>query len=133
MKRGGPLKRSALKPGKPLARGAAIARTTRIKAKGRKAPQRFAAAYHSTAYVEWIHSLGCSVPPCARTDIEAAHVVRPRSRGGKWWEVAPLCTPHHRMQEKRTAAFNAEHGIDLESIASAVALRWRQFAEAAAA
>ena len=93
--------------------------------------RRFQEAYHSKWFVLWVKSLACSVPGCERTDIECAHVGRPRSRGGKWWECAPLCKPHHRAQEKRTPAFNREHNIDLESIAAAVALRWKERTKAA--
>jgi hypothetical protein len=93
--------------------------------------KRFEAQYLSSAYVEWIHSLPCSIPGCTRTDIEAAHVGRPKSRGGRWWEIAPLCGAdfpgHHQEQEKRTPYVNEKYGVDLEAIAHAVAQRWMAY------
>lgn len=119
----------------PLRRSGPPRRRTRLTRRKRLAPvnrerraREFAKAFNDPGFVAWVHSLGCSVPGCWRTDIEAAHVEKPRSRGGVWTGVAPLCARHHDAQEKRTDAFNADHGIDLYLIADAVAQRWMAFA-----
>lgn len=124
MKRTPLIRRAPLRAKTPLKGGAPLERRTKLRKRGRKAGQRFERAFHSVGFVKWVKSLACSVPGCERTDIECAHVGKPRSRGGTWQEVAPLCAPHHRQQEKRTAAFNREHGVEMEWIAAAVALRW---------
>lgn len=124
-----------MKPGKPLKRSGSLKRSGRwgtpqaAKRRRKRQRQRFKAAFHSPGFVRWVKSLACSVPGCQRTDIECAHVDRPRSRGGRWFEVAPLCVPHHREQEKRTDWFNGRYGIDLRLIAAAVAQRWMAFSE----
>jgi hypothetical protein len=105
-----------------------IARKTRMRRRNEeRAARAFEISFHSHGFVDWVHSLACSVPGCRRRNIEAAHVVCPRSRGGTWEDVAPLCRMHHRRQEKRTDAFNLEFGIDLYAIAAAVAQRWKAF------
>jgi hypothetical protein len=113
-------KEKALNGGKTK-RNPAAAKRKRVRKR-----ERFARAYLSEEYVEFVHSLACSAPRCQRTDIEAAHVGKPRSRGGRWDEIAPLCSIHHSEQEKRTPRFNATYGVDLESVAAAVALRWME-------
>ena len=121
------MKKTPLVRRTPLPRATKPMKRTRIKRvnPARKA-RRFEAAYHSPAFIAWVHSLACAVPGCQRTDIHASHVVS-RARGGTWQDVAPLCSAHHRAQEGRTRQFNEEHGIDLEGIAAAVALRWKAF------
>lgn len=99
------------------------------RANARRKRERFRRAFLSPAFVRWVKSLGCTVPGCERDDIEAAHVDRPRSRGGRWYEIAPLCRPHHREQEKRTDWFDRQYGTDLRLAASAVAQRWLAFAK----
>lgn len=128
-----------MKRHKPLRRSGAPVRKVRLQRKKRLAPvnrerraRAFAKSFNDPGFVAWVQSLGCSVPGCRRTDIEAAHVDAPRSRGGDWTGVAPLCAPHHERQEKRTDAFNAEHGVDLYLVAAAVAQRWMAFAGVAA-
>ncbi len=100
-----------------------------------RAKAQFERAFLSEAYVDFVHSLGCSVPGCSRTNIECAHVGKTRKNGGKWYEIAPLCGAdprdgwegHHPIQESiGTEAMNKRHGIDLLLIAAAVALRWRE-------
>lgn len=46
-----------------------------------------------------------------------------------WYEIAPLCRLHHREQEGRTKAFEAKYGLDLEDIASRVAMEWKKGAK----
>jgi hypothetical protein len=91
-----------------------------------RASAKFADAFLSKEYVEFIHSLGCCTPGCRKIDIEAAHVGPTRANGGKWYEIAPLCSAHHREQEGATEKFNAKHGVDLVDIAAATALRWKE-------
>lgn len=103
---------------------------TTARGKARKR-ERFERAFHSVEFVLFVKSLGCCVPGCERTDIQCAHVDRPRSRGGRWFEIAPLCGSedrpgHHREQEKRTKWFNRKYGIRLELIAAATAQRFLQ-------
>jgi hypothetical protein len=90
---------------------------------------KFADAFLSAEYVDFVHSLGCCTPGCRKTDIECAHAGPTRANGGRWFEVVPLCSAHHREQEGRTNAFNEKHGIDLIDIAAATALRWRSRSE----
>lgn len=93
---------------------------------------QFAKAFHSEEYVEFVHSLGCAVPGCNRTNIQCAHVGPTRRNGGMWYEIVPLCGPafnwkgHHAEQEGRTEQFNAEYGIELIDIAAATALRFKE-------
>lgn len=129
MKRTAPLRSDPAKTRAWQDRSRAELKRTPLKKRGRNAHKRFEAAFHSVGFVKWVHSLGCSVPNCQRTDIEAAHVGKPRSRGGRWTEVAPLCAPHHREQEKRTPWFNEKYGIQLEWIAASVAQRWMAWTE----
>ncbi len=95
-----------------------LARVTKNRA---KRVARFERAFLSREYVAWIHSQPCAIPGCRRRDIQCAHVGRPRSRGGRWYEIAPLCAVHHAEQEKRTSAVNAKYRIDLEAIAARLA------------
>lgn len=92
--------------------------------------ERFARQFHSDAFVEWVHSLGCVVPGCRRTDIDAAHVEK-RSRGQRvtWRCVVPLCSDHHRAQEGRSEDFGRDHGIDLYDLANVTAQRWMAYAQ----
>lgn len=115
-----PLARSAT----PLVRRTRLAPVTRDTAKRQR---RFERAFLSSAYVAWIHAQPCAVPGCTRSDIECAHVGRPRSRGGCWYEIAPLCSLHHREQEKRTAWSDAKYGTDLEGRAAGLAQEWMAF------
>ena len=114
MKRSGPLRR-----GKWSGKAATARRQARSRAKFRR-------QFHSDAFVDFIHSLGCVVPLCTSEQIEAAHVEK-RSRGQRvtWEAVVPLCVWHHHEQEGRNAEFEARYGLDLESIAAATALRWK--------
>lgn len=126
-----------LKPGKPMAKGSGPVRKTRgvmgrkpetVKRRRERKAKRFGVQFHSDAFVEFVHSLGCCIPGCRREDIQAAHVGRTRGRGGQWWEVAPLCGAeypgHHQEQEGRTPYMNERYGVDLELIASATAQRF---------
>ena len=54
-------------------------------------------------------------------DVEAAHVVHARGRGGcnsSKDEVVWLCHGHHREQEGRSRAFEARYGVDLAALAA---------------
>jgi hypothetical protein len=115
-------RRSGLRPGPGPRRKKPIARVNR-----KRRATRFERAFHSPGFVAWMKEQDCAVPGCERTDIECAHVDRPRSRGGTWQEIAPLCRPHHREQEKRTARFNRKYGIRLELVAAGYAQRWMAF------
>lgn len=88
--------------------------------------ERFERAYHSVGFVQWIHSLGCSVDGCRETDIEACHVVaRP---AGTWRDVVPMCRVHHSMQHTLgIRSFERRFNIELSLVASAVAQRWDAF------
>lgn len=135
MKRTPLVRRTPLRPGRSEMKRTEIKRTGRLerhaplrKANHARRLVRFTAAFHSKGFVLWVKSLACSVPGCERADIQCAHVDRPRSRGGRWYEVAPLCGPHHREQEKRTDWFDRKYLTDLRSTASAVAFRWMAYA-----
>lgn len=123
----------AAKKGRSLARRprAKLARHTRLapvtKDKVKRAT-RFERAFLSVEFVAFIHSQPCAAPGCYRTDVQCAHVGKPRSRGGRWYEIAPLCAAHHQEQEKRTKQFDAKYRTDLESIAAGLALRWKAIA-----
>lgn len=114
-----------------IARTARLAPRTKNKA---KRATRFERAFLSREYVAWIHSQPCAIPGCGRRDIQCAHVGKPRSRGGRWYEIAPLCGDawpgHHQEQEKRTSAVNAKYGIDLEAIAAGLAFEHMAFLRA---
>lgn len=91
----------------------------------------FERQFLSDAYVAFIHSQPCAVRGCRRVDIVCAHVVRTRACGGRWYEMAPMCgrdwPGHHQKQEGRTAAFDREHGTDLEALAARLAMDWMIF------
>jgi len=91
-----------------------------------RASAKFADAFLSKEYVEFVHSLGCCTPGCRKIDIEAAHVGPTRANGGKWYEVVGLCREHHREQEGRTDSFNEKYSLDLVDIAACIALRWKE-------
>lgn len=99
---------------------------SRLARKGRKYRARFKLAYLSREYVRWIvQEHHCSVPDCWRVDIDPAHTVK-RSRGGRWFQIVPLCRMHHDEQEGRTEAFGLDYGIDLHEYATRLALRWQK-------
>lgn len=124
MKRSQPLKRTALKRGKPMKR------------KGGK-PKRFA-KLRNPDYLAWIRTLPCTVghkvayPPlwrCAwigdRLAIEAAHLKTRGSGGADLGNVVPLCPWHHMEQEGYTKRFNEMYNVDLRAIAETLALQWK--------
>lgn len=84
--------------------------------------------YGPAGFLDWLHSLGCSVPSCGAADIEAAHATS-RGAGGTWEDLLPLCTRHHRMQhDKGVKSFERYVGFSLEDVAASVHQRWRAFA-----
>lgn len=86
------------------------------------------AQYGPPGFVEWVHSLGCSVPSCGRTEIEAAHATS-RGAGGDWRGVLPLCSAHHEAQHRKgIETFERHVGFRLSDVADAVHQRWIQFA-----
>jgi hypothetical protein len=87
----------------------------------------FALQFHSSAYVEFVHSAPCAVRGCERGPIQCAHVGKTRANGGRWYEIAPLCPVHHLAQEGRTEWFNARYGVDLMEIAFRLAADWKAF------
>lgn len=132
MRRSAPLTRKApLKARTPLKQGAPLQRKVAVR---KRDPERVAKKtrrnFGPDLYREWFHeSLMCCVPGCGRVDVQQAHVVHTRGMGGaggRWYETAPLCPPHHTEQEGRTPAFDAKYGLNLESVAAATALRWMQ-------
>lgn len=124
MKRTPLVRRRPLSPGtKPLR-----AKKPMKRRNPERAARRFAESFHSPEFVAWVHSLGCCIPGCRSEEIEAAHVTS-RARGGTWEDVVGMCNRHHF--ESHTIGqhrFQRKYGIDLESIAAATCLRWKQFA-----
>lgn len=102
------------------------ARPKRLGKNEKRAAAQFVKAFHSEDYVRFVHSLGCAVSWCRRTNIECAHVGSTRRNAGRWYEIAPLCTEHHREQEGRTHWFDKKYGTDLMATAAATALRFRE-------
>jgi hypothetical protein len=74
------------------------------------------------AHRAWVRRHRCSVPGCARTPIECAHVRSGTGAGAglkssdKW--TISLCVRHHREQHQiGEARFEARYGIDLKALA----------------
>ena len=89
--------------------------------------EAFKQDYHSEEFVQWVHSLGCSVAGCRETKIEAAHAVS-RGAGGTWADVLPLCQVHHQLSHTLGATnFDRRFDMDSQLIASAVHQRWLAF------
>ncbi|MDX2253259.1 MAG: hypothetical protein NW202_13320 [Nitrospira sp.] len=59
-----------------------------------------------------LRGLGCDNGP-----IQAAHI-KPRSTGGRWWQIVGLCAKHHRLQEEvGNGPIEIATGIDLAALA----------------
>jgi hypothetical protein len=111
MKRGGPLKRKTR-----LRRKAWMRRSNHERRAALKAEQFGPCAVMARTLPCCVRT--CDEPPPS----EAAHV-RSRGAGGRdRANVAPLCRDHHREQHTiGIVSFEAEHDLDLEAVARAVA------------
>ena len=117
---------STLKPGKRLKR-TPIARHTRLHNRGGR---QFKQTDDDAKYWNWLaHQMQWLLPcdGCAiHKWVTRAHLI-PRSRGGHdCYNIALLCIPCHRAQEKRTDAYIAETGVDLYEKAAAHTAQWRK-------
>jgi hypothetical protein len=116
------MKRTPLRPGKPLDRSSELQRKTRLRARNpeRKA-REFARCYGSEARVEAVRAMPCCVPGCVRRPSQNAHV-RSKGAGGTWRDVVPLCAYHHAIQHRMgILTFEREYDTDLRAIAARVA------------
>jgi RNase P subunit RPR2 len=77
--------------------------------------KRFAEAFGSRERVEAIRRTPCVV--CGVVPSENAHV-RSRGAGGTWQDVVPLCRDHHREQHAGARTFEANHNLDLATLAA---------------
>lgn len=127
MKRSGPLRRTPLKPGKPLTR------KTRLRARNdARRAIRFATAYESEARVLWTQGCGCVVGGCRSEKIEVVHV-RSRGAGGTADDTVAMCRDHHRVLHRiGTLPFEARYRLDLADLAAQHSFRWRQGSRSAA-
>lgn len=88
--------------------------------------RRFMEAYHSEAYVEFIHAQPCVVIGCDGRDIEASHI-RSRGAGGKWDEIVPMCAAHHaEFHAIGIRTWSSKYALALDIIARAHAAVWRE-------
>src|SRR5690606_16250619 len=101
--------------------------TSRLPRENRKRKaKRREEAFGPAGFVEWVHSLGCSVPECQGGPIEVAHA-RSRGAGGNWTDTLPLCKRHHDMQHKQgIRTFERHVGFDLAAVAALVHDRWER-------
>ena len=117
---------STLAPGKPLKRSW-IKRNTPLRHRGGR---MFKQTDDDAKYWNWLAHRMQQLLPCDGCAIHKwltrAHLV-PRSRGGHDCDnIALLCIPCHRAQEKRTEKYQAEMGVDLYAIAAAHTAHWRK-------
>lgn len=74
--------------------------------------ERFTITFGSEARVKLIKRLPCLI--CGVIPTVNAHV-KPRSLGGTWVDIVPLCNHHHHELDNiyGLTKFNAKYGIDL--------------------
>lgn len=113
-----PLRRTALRPGKPLARRTKLRPVNR-----ERRTELYERQYGDRGEV--IRAMPCLLlgQDGCHGSIEAAHV-RSRGAGGTARDLVPLCAAHHREQHDHgIKTFAARYGLDLRAIADALARR----------
>lgn len=78
----------------------------------------------SSAHLQFIRTLPCSVPHCQRAYVDAAHV-GPHGLSQKASDLStvPLCRKHHREYDANPRAFERARGLTLASAAHALAMK----------
>lgn len=110
------MKRSPLKPGKPL-------RRTRMKRRGREKPTADQQHYHDK-----IRALGCII--CGRP--AAIHHIREGLGMGQavnHWKIIPLCYDHHQSEENGCISIHGTPLLFIETFGTATELE-RKLAKA---
>lgn len=72
-------------------------------------------------FVNWLACVVCGYSPCENAHIENGGMGRKADARF----VVPLCPKHHREQEGRTEAFQAQYGIDLYDYAAKTEAAWQ--------
>lgn len=102
----------------------------KIRPNRKRKAKLFVRNYHSEGFVDWIHSLACSVSGKEGSDsdpIVAAHTLG-KGAGGDWTMVVPMLhSLHDKLHNIGIETFEKRYGVDLELIAAAVHLRWKAF------
>lgn len=101
-----------------------IERQTPLRAKKRSASE-FRRIYGSRERVKAIKAMPCTVPHCARTPCDNAHLTNGGTgRKADWDTIAPLCRHHHNeldAMQGSVTAFDTIHGTDLWATAKRLA------------
>lgn len=128
-------KRSELKPGKPLSRGAPLETRSELKStiwstpqaekrrRAREKKRREEQFAEASGYYRWVLEQPCAA--CGTYDSEVgsqpAHVGKTRGAGAKADRVLSLCPPCHLDEHANRRAFNAafrvRHGVTPEEMA----------------
>ena len=91
--------------------------------KRQRLAERYAKAWHSPERCAWMKAQPCLV--CGKVPSEQHHVI-PRSRGGTYRDIVPLCQAHHSEGHTRGGLpFQARSGVDLDLEAIAYDGLWR--------
>jgi hypothetical protein len=110
----------------PLRRKSSLSRVSRIPRVNRERKSKnWIRAYGSVERVEWVKQQGCVV--CGRIPSLNAHTITGgtgRKADAKY--IIPLCALDHAVLHiVGRACFEAEYGINLESLAAEYESRWR--------